>query len=258
MKLNYRQYSSAGQPLLILHGLFGSLSNWGWHSKQLANEFAVYGVDLRNHGDSPHDDELNYQLMVEDVRELMAELGLKSSYIVGHSMGGKVAMQLALSYPDLVEKLLVVDIAPVAYPEDADGHMNVLAGMDSIKPDEIRSRAQAEEILKEYIADDATRKFVLTNLVRNTGGSYSWRLNKSAIKNNYSQLRANIEADNSFVKPVLFVRGSLSNYVQAEHEVEILRLFPAATVKTVMQAGHWLHAEQPQALQRIVLNFLRD
>ena len=258
MKLNYRQYSESGKPLLVLHGLFGSLGNWGWHSKQLAEEFAVVGVDLRNHGDSPHSDQLDYQAMAEDVRQLMAELGLDSCSIVGHSMGGKVAMQLALSYPDLVERLVVVDIAPVAYPEDADGHMNVLAAMDAVRLDELKSRTEAEETLKDYIDEDAVRKFVLTNLVRNDEGGFDWRLNKKAIRENYPALRAAPVMDRSFTKPVLFVKGSLSNYILPEHQAAIEEMFPEAEVKTILGAGHWLHAEQPKALQNLLLNFLRD
>ena len=258
MELNYRQYSESGEPVLELHGLFGSLSNWGWHCKQLAEHYAVYGVDLRNHGDSPHSDQLDYQVMAEDVRQLIIRLGLKSCCIVGHSMGGKVAMQLALSFPDLVEKLVVVDIAPVSYPEDAIGHMNVLAAMDAVKLDSIKSRTEAEVTLEEFIPEEATRKFVLTNIVRNKEGSFEWRLNKDAIRKNYANLRAELIATMSFSKPVLFVKGSLSPYIKSEHEAQIKKLFPAASVKRIMDAGHWLHAEQPQALQKILLKFLES
>jgi esterase len=256
MELNYRQYSENGAPVLVLHGLFGSLSNWGWHCKQLAQQYAVYGVDLRNHGDSPHSDQLDYQVMAEDVRQLIVRLGLESCCIVGHSMGGKVAMQLALSFPDLVEKLVIVDIAPVSYPEDADGHMNVLAAMDAVKLGEIKSRTQAEVTLEDYIPEEATRKFLLTNLVRNKEGSFEWRLDKDSIRKNYANLRAELIATMSFLKPVLFIKGSLSPYIKPEHEAQIKELFPAASVKLLMDAGHWLHAEQPQALQKILLKFL--
>jgi esterase len=256
MELNYRQYSENGAPVLVLHGLFGSLSNWGWHCKQLAQQYAVYGVDLRNHGDSPHSDQLDYQVMAEDVRQLIVRLGLESCCIVGHSMGGKVAMQLALSFPDLVEKLVIVDIAPVSYPEDADGHMNVLAAMDAVKLGEIKSRTQAEVTLEDYIPQEATRKFLLTNLVRNKEGSFEWRLDKDSIRKNYAKLRAELIATMSFLKPVLFIKGSLSPYIKPEHEAQIKELFPAASVKLLMDAGHWLHAEQPQALQKILLKFL--
>ena len=256
MELNYRQYSENGAPVLVLHGLFGSLSNWGWHCKQLAQQYAVYGVDLRNHGDSPHSDQLDYQVMAEDVRQLIVRLGLESCCIVGHSMGGKVAMQLALSFPDLIEKLVIVDIAPVSYPEDADGHMNVLAAMDAVKLGEIKSRTQAEVTIEDYIPQEVTRKFLLTNLVRNKEGSFEWRLDKGSIRKNYANLRAELIATMSFLKPVLFIKGSLSPYIKPEHEAQIKELFPAASVKLLMDAGHWLHAEKPQALQKILLKFL--
>jgi esterase len=258
MELNYKQYSEDGTPLLVLHGLFGSLSNWGWHCKQLAAHFAVYGVDLRNHGDSPHSDQLNYQLMAQDVRQLLERLGLSSCILLGHSMGGKVAMQLALSNPDLVEKLVVVDIAPVAYPEDADGHMNVLAGMDAVDLDTVKSRTEAEKTLEDYIPEEATRKFVLTNLVRSEDGLFKWRLDKDSIRHNYAELRADLEPGEGFTKPVLFVKGSSSNYIDASHEAKIMELFPAASVKLIVDAGHWLHAEQPQALQRVLSKFLES
>jgi len=258
MELNYRQYSDEGAPLLVLHGLFGSLSNWGWHSKQLAQEFAVYGVDLRNHGDSPHSPELDYQLMADDVRQLIERLGIESCYIIGHSMGGKVAMQLALSYPDLVERLVVVDIAPVAYPESAGGHMNVFSAMDAVSLDTIKSRAEAERTLEEFIPEEATRKFVLTNIQRSKEGAFAWRLDKDSIRNNYANLRAEPVATEIFAKPVLFVKGSLSNYIKAEHEGQIRKMFPSASVKMIMDAGHWLHAEQPKALQSVLLGFLQS
>jgi len=256
MELSYRQYSDLGAPVLVLHGLFGSHSNWGWHSKQLAQQYAVYGIDLRNHGDSPHSDQLDYQVMAEDVRQLIIRLGLESCCIVGHSMGGKVAMQLALNFPDLVEKLVIVDIAPVSYPEDADGHMNVLAAMDAVKLSEIKSRTEAEVTLEDYITAEALRKFVLTNLVRSKDGLFEWRLDKDSIRKNYANLRAELIATMSFSKPVLFVKGSLSPYIKSEHEAQITELFPAASVKLIIDAGHWLHAEQPHALSRILLKFL--
>lgn len=257
MQLNYRQYSDRGEPLLVLHGLFGSHSNWGWHSKQLAEHFAVIGVDLRNHGDSPHSSELDYQLMAEDVRELIGTLGLGSCSLIGHSMGGKVAMQLALSHADLVERLVVVDIAPVAYPEDADGHMNVLAAMDAVELDVIKSRTEAEATLAQFLDEEPIRKFILTNLVRGDGGGFVWRLDKQAIRANYPALRADLVKAARFEKPALFVKGSLSNYILPEHEPAIRESFPAAQVKVIMEAGHWLHAEQPQALQKVLMHFLQ-
>lgn len=241
---------------MVLHGLFGSLGNWGWHCKQLAADYAVYGVDLRNHGASPHADELNYQVMAADVKLLLQQLGITSCYLIGHSMGGKVAMQLALTESQLIDRLIVVDIAPVAYSSKSDGHLSVMAGMKALDLDRLNSRTDAERQLTDYVEDEATRKFVLTNLVRDDAGKYAWRLNLAAIEQQYDRLREPPSGSEAFQKPTLFVKGALSNYIQKKHEAEILDLFPAASVKVIMQAGHWLHAEKPQALLKIVRDFL--
>jgi esterase len=258
MQLNYRQYSDQGEPLLILHGLFGSLANWGWHSKQLAEDFAVTGVDLRNHGDSPHSDELNYPAMAADVKELLGTLNIERCSVIGHSMGGKVAMQLALLEPQLINKLVVVDIAPVKYTSKADGHLKVLAGMRALPLDSLKSRGEAEEFLQDYIEDEPTRKFVLTNIVRDDDGSYRWRLNLTAIEQHYDELRAKPEGGEPFTGPTLFVRGDFSNYIQKKHEAEILQLFPKASVKSIMECGHWLHADKPKVFQKIAKDFLSN
>ena len=256
MQLNYREYSEQGKPLIILHGLFGSLGNWGWHSKQLAESFRVIGVDLRNHGDSPHEAEMDYQLMAEDVRDLLEHLNIKQCAILGHSMGGKVAMQLALHHPELISRLVVADIAPAEYPKAADGHLKILEGMTHLDLGALTSRKDAEVKLSEFVESEVTRKFILTNLTRNQDAAYEWRLNLEAIKNNYENLRAKLEWSEPFEKPVLFVKGALSNYIHSKHEKEILEIFPAASVKIIMEAGHWLHAERPQVFQKIVNDFL--
>lgn len=256
MQLNYKKYSDKGEPLLVLHGLFGSLTNWGAHCKKFAETFSVYGVDLRNHGESPHADELNYQVMAEDVRELMQQLNIEHCFIIGHSMGGKVAMQLALTYPELIRKMIVVDIAPVAYTSKADGHAKILQGMSALQLDQLRNRTDAETQLKEFVADEATRKFILTNLTRSDEVGFSWRLNLDSIKKNYEKMREKLVGEAPFAKPVLFVKGALSNYIHLKYEKEILRLFPAASVKIVMEAGHWVHSERPQVFQKIALDFL--
>ncbi|MDE0733943.1 MAG: alpha/beta fold hydrolase [Gammaproteobacteria bacterium] len=256
MQLNYCQYSTSGEPVLILHGLFGSHSNWGWHAKELAVRFAVTGVDLRNHGGSPHAETMNYQIMAEDIQELLQRLDIESCFIIGHSMGGKVAMELSLSYPQLVSKMIVVDIAPVAYESSADAHMRVIAGMDSLDLEKINSRIEAEDYLRDFIHDESTRQFVLTNLVREKSGGYRWRLNLPAIKKEYDNLRGEPSGNKVFRKPVLFIKGALSNYIKAEHEQQILKFFPKATSKIIMGGGHWLHAEKPQAFNKIAMGFL--
>lgn len=256
VNLAFKQYSDAGPPLLVLHGLFGSQSNWGWHNKQLAETHSVYGLDLRNHGDSHHSERLDYPVMAADLALFIEQHQLTGCAILGHSMGGKVAMQLALNSPELVSRLLVVDIAPVAYGEKADGHLRVIAGMRSLDLPNLASRREAESMLAEHIEDSSTRQFVLTNLIRGEAGGYRWRLNLDAIEANYDRLREKPGMTAPYTGPTLFVKGALSNYIQAQHESEILEQFPAAEVKIIMGAGHWVHAEKPQALQKIVADFL--
>ena len=256
MQLNYCQYSTSGEPLLILHGLFGSHSNWGWHAKKLAARFAVIGVDLRNHGGSPHAEIMNYQIMAEDIQELLQHLDIEPCSIIGHSMGGKVAMQLSLSHPELVSKLIVVDIAPVAYESSADDQMSVITGMESLDLAKIKNRVEAEDNLRSFIHDESTRQFVLTNLVREKSGGYRWRINLPVIKKEYGNLRAESTGNKIFKKPVLFIKGALSNYIKIEHEKNILKYFPKATSKIIMGGGHWLHVDKPKAFNKIAVDFL--
>jgi len=256
VNLAFRQYSDSGPVLLVLHGLFGSQSNWGWHNKQLAQHFQVYGLDLRNHGDSPHDDNLDYPAMAADVQAFMSEEGIRRCHLLGHSMGGKVGMQLALTVPELLDSLTVVDIAPIDYDSKADGHLQVIAGMRALTLANIKSRSEADKQLSAYIEDEGTRQFVLTNLQKDAQGGYRWRLNLDAIENNYDRLREAPEVVAPFSKPTLFIKGAESNYITADHESEIKSLFPMAEVKIIMGAGHWVHAEKPQAVQKVVNDFL--
>ncbi len=257
VKLNYKQYSDSGKALMVLHGLFGSQSNWGWHCKQLADSFAVYGLDMRNHGDSPHDPEMSYKVMAEDVRLLLSDLGIDSCYILGHSMGGKVAMQLAMTYPELIEKLIVVDIAPTNYAAGGEGHLRVLQGMQALDLSAIESRKMAEAELAKFIEDADTLQFILTNLVREQSGTYRWRLNVDAIVEHYDAMRVAPEGD-PFDKPTLFIKGEQSNYIRERNEAEIKALFPSASIAVVQDAGHWVHAENPQAVQELITDFLAD
>ena len=255
MQLNFRQYSSSGDPLLVMHGLFGSLGNWGWHSKQLSEDYTVYGVDLRNHGQSPHSDALSYPLMAQDMLAFMDREGIDSASLIGHSMGGKVAMQMALLAPERVDKLVVVDIAPVDYGGPTD-HTDVIAGMEAVAAAKPKKRTEADALLAEHIAEEGVRQFIMTNLVREQGGQYSWRLNLAAIKANYDLLRRRPEGDGPFEGEVLFIKGANSDYIKADYRDSILALFPASQVKVIMDAGHWVHAEKPEVLLRIVREFL--
>ena len=256
MQLNFQRYSETGPPLLVLHGLFGSLSNWGNISRQLATDFQVIGVDLRNHGASPHTEEMNYPAMASDVEQLLDQLGLQHCKLLGHSMGGKVAMELALSRPQLVDSLVVIDISPVAYAGGGDGHRGIIDAMESLSLGDIKNRNEADRLLAPGIEDNVVRQFILTNLARNPEGGYRWRLNLAAIKGHYGKLREQPVAAGPYEGPVLFIRGANSDYIQDSHQEQIHKLFPNAQMKTVMDAGHWVHAEQPEVLLNLVREFL--
>ena len=254
MKLNFKKYSDSCEPLLILHGLFGSLGNWGGQSRQFATDFSVYGLDLRNHGASPHSDAMNYTAMAEDVLEFMDDHGIERCHLLGHSMGGKTAMQLALSAPSRIDRLVVADIAPVHYRGQ---HDSILDGLEAIDLSTISSRNEADAVLEKYEIDELVRQFLLTNLVRNAEGGFNWRINIPVLKENYDRLREAPASEGVFEGPTLFVKGALSNYIAEKHKEAILARFPNAKIKVIMHTGHWLHAEKPQTFYRIVHGFLK-
>jgi esterase len=255
MKLNYRQHSDQGEPLVILHGLFGSLKNWNRQARLLAETFKVFSLDLRNHGSSAHDDYMSYPVMAEDVMEFLNEKEINQAHVLGHSMGGKVAMQMALSYPQRIAKLVIVDIAPVAYAGNRGGHDDIFEGLSAVEPGSLSARNQADEILAGFIPDKSVRQFLLTNLEHEKQG-FRWRFNLSALKANYDNLRGNIVADKPFEKEVYFVKGALSNYITNDDQDTILTFFPKAKVKVVVGAGHWVHAEKPEMFFKIIKDFL--
>lgn len=258
MKLNFRQYGDSAEPLLILHGLFGSLSNWAWHSKKLAEHFTVYGLDLRNHGNSPHAEAMSYAVMAQDVVEFMDDQGIGSAHVLGHSMGGKVAMQLAMDYPERVKRLVIADIAPVQYGGERGEHDEIFDGMCALDVDALTSRTEAGKQLAAWVEDELVRQFLLSNLARDDEGNYSWRINLPALRDSYPSLRDKPSGGGVFDREVLFIRGDLSDYINVSHRGETLRHFPKATIKTLMQAGHWLHAEKPETFNRLVFDFLTD
>lgn len=251
MDLFYR-IRGEGEPLLLLHGLFGSADNLGGIARLFEEQYQVISVDMRNHGRSPHADGTSYPEMAEDVIRVMDKEGIGEAYVLGHSMGGKAAMQLALSHPERVKKLVVGDIAPVAYGAH---HDSILKGMQEVEALGPQSRKGAEEILNAYEDEPAVLSFLLTNWRRTDEGSWAWRVNLKAIVEGYSDIAAAMQGG-PFEKPVLFMRGGNSDYVQAEHRDTILGLFPQATVRTIENTGHWLHAEKPDMFARAVVRFL--
>jgi pimeloyl-ACP methyl ester carboxylesterase len=242
-----------GHPLIILHGLFGSLENWRTLSKTFGQSFRVFALDQRNHGRSPHSDVFNYRVMAEDLREFLQQQRLSSTHLLGHSMGGKTAMQFALTYPEKVDKLIVVDIAPKAYPP---GHDDIFAALFSLKLKDFHSRQEAATALAQKIPELSLRQFLLKNLEREVSGGFRWRINLEAIHKNYTEMLKGPEENEQFQHPTLFISGENSGYVHPQDLPMIKAIFPQAQLVTILRTGHWLHAEAPQEFARLVLNFL--
>lgn len=251
MRLEYR-VRGEGEPLIMIHGLFGSADNLGGIARILADEYQTISVDLRNHGRSPHSAEMTYQAMAADIIELMDEVGLEQAHVFGHSMGGKAAMQMALQFPGRINKLVVADIAPVRYGAN---HARILEGMQKLAEEAPQARAEAQKLLADYEDEAAVLSFLLTNWRRSDDGRWGWRLNLKAIVANYDEIAAGNSGD-PFIGDVLFLRGGNSDYVLAEHRDQILNLFPNAGVRTIEGTGHWLHAEKPDMVARAVSRFL--
>jgi pimeloyl-ACP methyl ester carboxylesterase len=252
MQLHFKE-SGRGRAVILLHGLLGSADNWHPIASRLAEKFQVFALDQRNHGQSPHSDEMNYPLMAADVDEFMAARGIETAAVVGHSMGGKTAMQFALQFPERVEKLVVADMASRAY---APAHEKIFTAQLALDLKTFSARQEIEDALAAEIPNLVLRRFLLKNLGRNAAGEFFWKINLHGLAENYPQLREPISASKPFVKPTLFVRGGKSNYVNPEDEPRIRELFPQAQIQTIAAASHWVHADQPEEFLRRLLEFL--
>jgi esterase len=251
MNLHFQEYGS-GQPLIILHGLLGTLDNWHTLSRTFASSLRVLTVDQRNHGRSPHSDIFTYDAMSEDLLDLLDSLKIPTVYLLGHSMGGKTAMQFALHHPGRVAKLIVVDIAPRAYPRLHDELLDALTSIDLATA---VSRQQVDEELSKKIPHVAVRQFLMKNLGRNSAGSFVWKANLTAIRSSYDEIAREIKSDLPFAGPTLFVKSDRDDYVLDSDLPMIKRLFPNARIVGV-DAGHWIHAEAPTVFAEIVMSFL--
>lgn len=243
-----------GETLVILHGLFGSSKNWQSLARVFSRHFRVLTLDLRNHGQSFHHDEMNYAVMAEDVKRLIHHIGIDSCSLIGHSMGGKIAMLLALNYPELVSRLVVADIAPVAY---SHAHDHLIDPILSLALDQLQSRSAVDRALMQDIPDTMVRNFLLQNLERK-GGQWRWKVNWAAIDRQMHQLTgfSNLPVGWKINIPSCFIRGENSEYIGATEEAEIKAHFEQVTIQTISNAGHWLHAEQPEQFSQLALNFL--
>ena len=248
--------SSFPPPTVVLiHGLFGMGNNLGALARALKNDFYVYSLDLPNHGRSDWLAHADIPAMAECVRGWMAELNLEHAHFFGHSLGGKVAMELALQHPERVDSLSIADIAPVQYPPR---HDNVLAALRAVADSQCQSRAAAGEIMAGFLEEESLIQFLLMSIRRDEHGVYKWRFNLAEIIESYGAIRAGLESETPYTLATLFIKGGDSDYILPEHRDTILRLFPRAKVKVMPDCGHWLHAQKPQLFNSIVLRFLTD
>jgi len=251
-RLNFNE-QGAGEPLLIIHGLFGSSRNWNTLARRFAQHFRVITLDLRNHGDSFHDPDMGYGVMASDVIDVMDTLAIDRANLLGHSMGGKVAMKLSHDFTQRVERLVVADIAPVRYPHHYNDIIEPVMALDLAA---IKNRQLADEMLMHDITDQRVRLFILQNLVFQDGHA-RWKLNWVAIRDNMQKITGFDDiTDWLLATPSLFICGEQSNYVDAEARAIIEKHFLNARFSSLAQAGHWLHAEQPEAFYQQVYSFI--
>ncbi|MCT8340461.1 alpha/beta fold hydrolase [Flavobacteriaceae bacterium TK19130] len=250
----HAQIFGNGTPFVILHGFLGMGDNWKTLGKKFAKEgYEVHLVDQRNHGRSFHDDAFNYSLMAEDLQEYCEHKELKNIVLLGHSMGGKTAMQYATLHPKNVAKLLVADIAPKSYPQH---HQDILKGLASLDFDEIESREEADEMLSEYIPEQGVRLFLLKNLYWKEKGKLALRMNLPVLTKNIEEVGIALPNDATFEGDTLFLKGAKSGYIVPMDEIVIKKHFPKAEIVTISKAGHWLHAENPSEFHQNVMKFL--
>lgn len=250
MPLNYKELGS-GRPLIILHGLFGSLDNWATLGRKFAEDYWVFLIDQRNHGQSPHSDEFSYEAMASDLLDFIDQHALTDAVVMGHSMGGKTAMVAALDQPEKIERLIVVDMAPKSYEVH---HRTILDGLLSLDFDKISSRSEADAQLARYVPEESTRQFLLKSLYRKENDQFALRFNLPVINREIESISSWNARSDQYDRPAFFIRGGQSDYVDPD-DASIEVNFPNARLVTVENAGHWVHAQAPVELSRLVRDF---
>ncbi len=252
MQLHYQSVGT-GQPLILLHGLFGSADNWGIVTKHFSQQYHVISVDLRNHGRSPHHDSQSYEDMANDLLTLCDTLNLDKIHLLGHSIGGKVAMQFATQYPGRIEKLIVVDMAMRTYQ---DTHTDLMNAMMAVDLRNMQSRNDVDKALRDAIPNILVRQFLLMNLIK-VDAQLQWRINLPALKANYPTLLSTVCENVQYDQPCLFIRGERSDYINADDITQIQTHFTQAKFVN-LPTDHWVHAEQPDAFNALVEQFLKN
>jgi esterase len=251
MELYFKEFRPKS-PVVILHGLFGFSDNWQTIAKALSEDQTVLTPDLRNHGRSPHVSSHSYLEMADDLKEFLEQRRISQAVVIGHSMGGKAAMQLAMNYPDLVEKLVIIDMEP---GQAADNHREIFKALFDLDFSIIKTRQEANDFLSSRLEDEGTRQFLLKNITRETNGEFAWKMNLSVLWKDYHNILAPVSG-NPYEKPALFIRGGKSNYIKDEEITLIEKYFPNSSVVTIEGAGHWVHADKPAELLAVVKGFL--
>ena len=244
-----------GDPVIVLHGLFGALDNWQTVGRMLGEDYQVFLIDQRNHGRSPHFPEHNFQAMADDLAYFMEYNWIHHTHLIGHSMGGKAAMQFALQHAEKVGKLVVGDIGPKAY---ASGHEPIFEALLSIDLSTVTEREQVEAHLRGHMSEYGVIQFLMKNLSRSKDGVYHWKMNLPVLKDQYADILVELKSDTPFEGPTLFIRGEKSRYILDEDWPGILELFPNARLATIPGAGHWVHADAPKELLELVRQFIAN
>jgi pimeloyl-ACP methyl ester carboxylesterase len=264
MKIFFRRYGE-GPPFVILHGLYGSSDNWVTIAKRISSRFTVFLPDLRNHGSSPHSDTHDYESMSTDLLEFAADQKLERFFLAGHSMGGKTAVRFALENPEIIEGLIVADISPFGTKTSNDGsykqHLEILKILTETDISKAGSRAELEELFEGSIISGRTRGLILKNIKRNDDGSFSWKINNKALLTNIERILGSVISPTESFEPVtgfpvIFLKGENSDYLPSSDYKKILKLFPAAEFRTVKNAGHWLHVDNPEEVTEVFLSLL--
>lgn len=254
MQILHSNILGQGPPFLILHGFLGMSDNWKSLGKKFSDEgFEMHLIDQRNHGKSFHDEEFNYEIMVEDIKHYCDFHELKDIILLGHSMGGKTAMFFAIKYPKMVSKLIVADIAPRFYPRH---HQDILSGLSALNFNEIKSRIQAEEVLEKYVSHVPTRNFLLKNIYWKRKDQLGLRINLDALIENIDEIGEALPSQCTFDGDTLFLKGKESGYISEDDKKTIKSQFENSIIVTITNAGHWLHAENPEAFFEAVVNFI--
>lgn len=253
IELNYKSFGE-GTPVIILHGFLGMLDNWKTFGRQLSEEFQVFLVDQRDHGRSPHTQDFSYEILADDLYQFMQTHGLESAILLGHSMGGKTVMRFCQKYPNMVNKAIVVDIAPF---KNENHHNHIMNALNGFNPASANSRSEAEDHLLLSIPDRGVVQFLMKNLNRNKEGGFKWKMNLPLLTSKYDEI---LEATDDGISdlPTLFVAGGKSHYIPTDLHTDIITLFPNATIETIADAGHWVHAEKPEELLQLCINWIEN